>query len=83
MMKLLLYTTLFVDSRLVAYKIYFNPENERYLFKPTLAGQGSPTICIGRSGEGWQFEGCHDNHTRSQVMEDIKNLKRLRQKPIL
>lgn len=83
LMKLLLHTTLFVDGNAVSYKIYYDVMKGKYFFKPNFVTLRFPSLYVSVSDGSCQIEGCDDKHICLQVMEDVKNVVGLENRPIM
>ena len=73
MMKLMLYTTLKVDGNSLPYKVYYNLNYNKYLFKPDSKNYDLPVFHTWKRSSQWHFVGCEDTIIQKQAIDDITN----------
>ena len=73
MMKLMLYTTLEVQGRAIAYKIFYNLDENKYFIKPDGLSFNLPRFQIWRNKRRWYFEGLEDKAVQEQAIEVMEN----------
>ena len=74
MLKLMLYTILNIHGRAASYKIFYNLEEDKYLFKPADSLSFElPAFITWRHKGHWLFEGLNDPTIQKQALEDIIN----------
>ncbi|RYY95458.1 MAG: hypothetical protein EOO11_15815 [Chitinophagaceae bacterium] len=74
MMQLLLHTSLNIAGHNVRYKLYFDPRERKYFFKPEEVTLRYPSFFVWKRQAQWQFEPLSDEGLRQQALDALKEV---------
>jgi hypothetical protein len=83
MLQLVLYTTLWFDNTHVNYKIYQCPIAKKYVFKPTAESSRQPLFQVFKRSGQWIFDNMSNSAVQEQAIEDIENISKMKNVPLL
>ena len=83
MMQLLSYIALQFDGREVPYKLYYNPSDRKYLFKPEAVITLYSSFVAWRLEGGWGFEAGTDLSVQPQLAARLEAVLAQKEEPLL
>lgn len=67
MMQLLLYTDLRIDGQTARYKLYYDPAERRYFYKPEEVTLRFPSFYLWKQQGHWVFAGISDTDLQAEA----------------
>jgi hypothetical protein len=83
MMQLLGFITLVFDGNEVRYKLYHNPSDKRFHFKPEATISLYPSFTAWRLKGDWAFEGGVHQHIQQQLIGHLTQVRKQKESPLL
>ncbi|RYY90814.1 MAG: hypothetical protein EOO15_00965 [Chitinophagaceae bacterium] len=83
MMELLSYITLQFDGQQIAYKLYFNPSDRKYYFRPDAVITLYPSYVVARSENSWIVEGGVSAGVQQQLLSNLAMVRKKKDGPLL
>jgi hypothetical protein len=78
MMQFLLLTSLQIGGQEISYKLYFDPREQKYFYKPEAATLRYPSFYVWQLQGAWNFEPLSDTCVQSQAAQQIEQLLAVR-----
>ncbi|RYD86884.1 MAG: hypothetical protein EOP50_21685 [Sphingobacteriales bacterium] len=83
MMQLLGYITLLFDSIEVRYKLYRNPADHKFVFRPEATISFYPTYSVAKGNSAWLFEGNIPSAVKAQLAMHLEGSRKKQEPPLI